>query len=736
MMEAQALMEEVQGILDGDVQSTKTSDFVEATKEDPSDVAYGLLKTHSKLKALLMKEVDKVDKAWARAYQEAKGHERIGGAALAAADLLQPDKSPVRSLVDMQRFLTRVIDHAREVAREAYRGRGSMGFHRESSVGDTEQDGPEQLDDLSLDEAFGRRRGGYGGDPYWMTAKRPGKAKDGTSIKKGDKILWWPSTKTAMVGKKAEQAWREFLSQKGDEEGMPYASHADLPDEPELSETTRRGLSGDLEEARSGFGSPSRTKAAAKMLKRALKSDGQDLDLAQLRLAYEYASYKGGPVAKKLKAMYDAALKAKGRGRDVASAFGEEQDLLGDDLDAVEDLGLDEAGFRNAKVKEAYMRALTQAGVYRKGMSDKEMIQTAKKSDKAMALLKNAGINVGWGMMWDKVAEATDLDLDEAYSDIGRDAPYTGSDTSMQGRAPSTPQDTKTAKMRVPEKAVKTVVGGIEKSKAAGSYDLNVVGTGKDYVMVSGTEGHLVQFARHVASRSATPTIVKTEFGSGGLLAKEEMDISFPDDIDLTEGDVLRAAIYEATYYHDGKDYYVDTAFMNALTGKMKGCEMSHMGFGEFTLKCGKEGEVEFDRMRGKDFPGQSGRSHKVYDNKGGKLLKKMMSAMKGKAKASKAESLDEYERYLQKLDEAIKFVGGDKPVPHSKAKDTDPPIIAALRKIVRERQAAKVQGKTIDMSSANIVIQVYDALNSTNQKKMAGMKVGPMVNLAWKLAA
>ena len=50
---------------------------------------------------------------------------------------------------------------------------------------------------------------------------------------------------------------------------------------------------------------------------------------------------------------------------------------------------------------------------------------------------------------------------------------------------------------------------------------------------------------------------------------------------------------------------------MNAMN-QIPGTEMKHMGFGEFYAETPK-GRVDFDRMRGKDFPGQSGRSHKLY---------------------------------------------------------------------------------------------------------------------------
>lgn len=55
---------------------------------------------------------------------------------------------------------------------------------------------------------------------------------------------------------------------------------------------------------------------------------------------------------------------------------------------------------------------------------------------------------------------------------------------------------------------------------------------------------------------------------------------------------------------------YVDTAFING-TNRVPGTNLQSMGFGEFFADTPK-GRVDFDRMRGKDFPGQSGRSHKL----------------------------------------------------------------------------------------------------------------------------
>jgi hypothetical protein len=67
-------------------------------------------------------------------------------------------------------------------------------------------------------EAWGRRYRTVSGDPRWIRAKYPGVAQDGTPFKKGDEVLYWPKGKVFMVGKEAEQAWREFESQAADEE--------------------------------------------------------------------------------------------------------------------------------------------------------------------------------------------------------------------------------------------------------------------------------------------------------------------------------------------------------------------------------------------------------------------------------------------------------------------------------------------------------------------------------------
>jgi hypothetical protein len=60
----------------------------------------------------------------------------------------------------------------------------------------------------------------YKGDPYWMKAKYPGVADDGTPFKRGQEVLYWPRTKTIMVGRKAEDAWKRFEAEAEDEDFM------------------------------------------------------------------------------------------------------------------------------------------------------------------------------------------------------------------------------------------------------------------------------------------------------------------------------------------------------------------------------------------------------------------------------------------------------------------------------------------------------------------------------------
>lgn len=70
----------------------------------------------------------------------------------------------------------------------------------------------------------------YKDDPFWMKSKYDGVSgeqrlpiqrrlrKGGVKFKKGDEILYYPKGKVIMVGKEAEQAWRDFQAAAQDED--------------------------------------------------------------------------------------------------------------------------------------------------------------------------------------------------------------------------------------------------------------------------------------------------------------------------------------------------------------------------------------------------------------------------------------------------------------------------------------------------------------------------------------
>ncbi len=77
----------------------------------------------------------------------------------------------------------------------------------------------------------------YMGDPYWMTARRPGWcAKCDEPFAAGDEVFYFPSNKSTYSGACADQASRQFASESADEGGFSdYASKtaADAPSCPE-----------------------------------------------------------------------------------------------------------------------------------------------------------------------------------------------------------------------------------------------------------------------------------------------------------------------------------------------------------------------------------------------------------------------------------------------------------------------------------------------------------------------
>lgn len=59
---------------------------------------------------------------------------------------------------------------------------------------------------------------------------------------------------------------------------------------------------------------------------------------------------------------------------------------------------------------------------------------------------------------------------------------------------------------------------------------------------------------------------------------------------------------------------------------------------------------------------------------------------------------------------------------------------IDAVRRIVEEKQYAKVDGLMVDLFSASCIVQVHDHLNAENQAKFRSMPIYRMADVALKL--
>ena len=68
-------------------------------------------------------------------------------------------------------------------------------------------------------QARGKSAARYSRDPYWMTAKYPGKDKNGKPFRAGERVFYYPLTKTVLTGAEAEAAARDFDAARFDEDG-------------------------------------------------------------------------------------------------------------------------------------------------------------------------------------------------------------------------------------------------------------------------------------------------------------------------------------------------------------------------------------------------------------------------------------------------------------------------------------------------------------------------------------
>lgn len=72
----------------------------------------------------------------------------------------------------------------------------------------------------------------------------------------------------------------------------------------------------------------------------------------------------------------------------------------------------------------------------------------------------------------------------------------------------------------------------------------------------------------------------------------------------------------------------------------------------------------------------------------------------------------------------------------HTAERESDPDTIAKLREAVRDKVAVRVKGMTIDVFSASAVIQIYDGLSETNQRKMGALPIKKMMDVVFKMLA
>jgi len=97
----------------------------------------------------------------------------------------------------------------------------------------------------------------------------------------------------------------------------------------------------------------------------------------------------------------------------------------------------------------------------------------------------------------------------------------------------------------------------------------------------------------------------------------------------------------------------------------------------------------------------------------------------------------EEYDAVMGEADEGGEGVHDIMNLPEPEAVESSGnPKEDALRQIVAQHQAAKVDGKKVDAYSASAIVQVLDALNPEMKENFLGRPVGEMAQIAFKLLA
>jgi DNA-binding ferritin-like protein len=137
-------------------------------------------------------------------------------------------------MADAQRFLTGHDDAA-----DPYSGAKAMEEHLQAAIKTTYEALKESgeitlgLDDFLMAMASAHETNLYllgqklrtaalkkavSGDPYWMVARYPGRDQNGKPFKKGDKVFFYPRSRSFLTGEEAAQAYRDFQAAKADED--------------------------------------------------------------------------------------------------------------------------------------------------------------------------------------------------------------------------------------------------------------------------------------------------------------------------------------------------------------------------------------------------------------------------------------------------------------------------------------------------------------------------------------
>lgn len=59
---------------------------------------------------------------------------------------------------------------------------------------------------------------------------------------------------------------------------------------------------------------------------------------------------------------------------------------------------------------------------------------------------------------------------------------------------------------------------------------------------------------------------------------------------------------------------------------------------------------------------------------------------------------------------------------------------INQLKQIVKSHSFQEIEGMIVDVQTANIILQVYEAINEKNKEKFINQSIDKMAHIAWQL--